>query len=191
MTTGVPQGGSLSSALFDMGIAPSIRRAQLADYIQDDSALQCTAAHLSSTFMSPTRCTAARRFDAAIANTIHHIMDCVPLLPPHDSIAMRAVLNRFFLPVRLGGDGFINSEATREAAYAASMIYCGPMMRNAVPTLGTSDLVAPSIQALLDATGSLRGQGVQCIPTVDSTLLWTLPLQSGLQKRIHSELVAN
>ena len=30
MTTGVPQGGSLSSALFDMGIPPSIRRAQLA-----------------------------------------------------------------------------------------------------------------------------------------------------------------
>ena len=73
--------------------------------------------------------------------------------------------------------------AMREATYAASMIYCGPMMRNAVPT--------PSIQALLDATGSLRAQGVQCIPTVDSTLLWTLPLQSGLQKRIHSELVAN
>ena len=134
---------------------------------------------------------ASRRLDEAIANTIHRIMDCVPLLPPHDSIAMRAVLNRFFLPVRLGGDGFINSEATREAAYAASMIYCGPMMRNAVPTLGTSDLVAPSVQALLDATGSLRAQGVQCIPTVDSTLLWTLPLQSGLQKRIHSELVAH
>ncbi len=51
------------------------------------------------------------------------------------------------------------------------MIYCGPMMRNTVPTLGTSDLVAPSIQALLDAMGSLRAQGVQCIPTVDSTLL--------------------
>ena len=30
MTTGVPHGGSLSSALFDMEIAPSIRRAQLA-----------------------------------------------------------------------------------------------------------------------------------------------------------------
>jgi hypothetical protein len=43
------------------------------------------------------------------------------------------------------------------------------------------------MQALLDATRSLRVQGVQCIPT----LLWTLPLQSGLQKRIHSELVAN
>ena len=42
---------------------------------------------------------AARRFDAAIAKTIHRIMDCVPLLPPHDSIAMRAVLNRFFLSV--------------------------------------------------------------------------------------------
>ena len=94
---------------------------------------------------------------------------------------MRAVLNRFFLPVRLGGDGFINSEATREAAYAASMIYRGPLMRNAIPTLGTSDLVA---------TESLRAQSVQGIPTVDSTLLWTLPLQSGLQKRIHSELVA-
>ncbi len=91
----------------------------------------------------------------------------------------------------LGGDGFIYSEATREAAYAAAMIYCGPMISNAVPTLGTSDLVAPSIQAQLDATESLRAQGIQCIPTVDSTLLWTLPLQSGLQKRIHSELVAN
>ena len=54
----------------------------------------------------------------------------------------------------------------REATYAASMIYCEPMMRNAVPT--------PSIQALLDATESLCAQGVQCIPTVDSTLLWTL-----------------
>ena len=30
MTTGVAQGGSLSSALFDMGIVPSIRRTQLA-----------------------------------------------------------------------------------------------------------------------------------------------------------------
>ena len=75
------------------------------------------------------------------------------------------------LPCELSSIGFINSEATREAAYAAAMIYCGPMMRNTVPTLGTSDLVAPSIQALLDAMGSLRAQGVQCIPTVDSTLL--------------------
>ena len=35
MTTGVPQGGSLSSTLFDMGIAPSIRRAQLALHLFD------------------------------------------------------------------------------------------------------------------------------------------------------------
>ena len=35
------------------------------------------------------------------------------------------------------------------------MIYCRPMICNAVPTLGTFDLHAPSIQALLDATGSL------------------------------------
>jgi len=54
-------------------------------------------------------------------------MDCVPLLPPDDSIAMQAVLNRFSFPVRLGGHGFINSEATHEATYAASMVYCGPM----------------------------------------------------------------
>ena len=67
---------------------------------------------------------------------------------------MRAVLNRLFLPVRLGGDGFFNS--THEAAYAASMLYCGPLMRSAIPTLGTSDIVAPSILALLDATRSLR-----------------------------------
>ncbi len=156
--------------------------------IQHCSAQQLT--YLLRTCPPPVTLHAARRLDAAIANTIHRIMDCVPLLPPEDSIAMRAVLNRFFLPVRLGGDGFINSEATREAAYAASMLYCGPLMRSAVPTLGTSDIVAPSILALLDATRSLRAQGVQCIPTVDSTLLWTLPLQPGLQKRIQGELVA-
>ena len=46
------------------------------------------------------------------------------------------------------------------------------------------------LTSLLDATGSLRAQGIQCIPTVGSTILWTLPLQSGLQRRIHSELVA-
>jgi hypothetical protein len=113
------------------------------------------------------------------SRAIHRNMDCVPLLPPDDSIAMR-----------LRRDAFINSEATREPAYAASMIYCGPMMRNAVPTLGTSDLVAPNIQALLDDMGSLRVQGVQCIPTVDSTILWTLSQQFDLQKRIHGELVA-
>ena len=70
------------------------------------------------------------------------------------------------------------------------MLYCGPLMRSAVSTLGTSGIVAPNILALFDATRSLRTQGVQCIPTVDSTLLWTLPLLSGLQKRIQGELVA-
>jgi hypothetical protein len=36
--------------------------------------------------------------------------------------------------------------ASCEVAFAASMIYCGPMMRNAVPTFGSSDIIAPSIQ---------------------------------------------
>jgi len=61
----------------------------------------CSAQQLTYLLRTcPTHVTphAARRLDAAIANTIHHIMDCVLLLPPHDSIAMRAVLNRFFLP---------------------------------------------------------------------------------------------
>ena len=109
--------------------------------LQHCSAQQLT--YLLRTCPPPTTLHAARRLDAAIANTIHRIMDCVPLLPPEDSIAMRAVLNRLFLSVRLGGDGFINSEATCEAVYAASMLYCGPLMRSAVPTLGTSDIVAP------------------------------------------------
>ena len=51
-------------------------------------------------------------------------------------------------------------------------------------------LVLLTFQALLDTTGSLRAQGVQCIPTVNSTILWTLLLQFDLQKRIHGELVA-
>ena len=98
--------------------------------------------------------------DAAIANTIHCIMDCVPLLP---------LMTR--LPCEL------SSVASSFLSDWEEMIYCGPMVRNAVPTLGTFDLVAPTIRALLDATGSLRTQGVQCIPTVDSILLWTLPLE--------------
>jgi len=75
--------------------------------------------------------------DAAIANTIHCIMDCVPLLP---------LMTR--LPCEL------SSVASSFLSDWEEMIYCGPMMRNAVPTLGTFDLVAPTIQALLDATGS-------------------------------------
>jgi hypothetical protein len=65
--------------------------------IQHCSAQQLT--YLLRTCPSHVTLHASRRLDAAIANTIHRIMDCVPLLPPHDSIAMRAVLNRFFLPV--------------------------------------------------------------------------------------------
>ena len=133
---------------------------------------------LLRTCPSPITLHAARRLDATIVNTIHRIMDCVPLLPPEDSIAMRAVLNHIFLPVRLGGDGFINSETTCETAYTASVLDCGPLIHSAVPTLGTTGIVALNILALLDATRSLQAQDVQCIPTVASTLLWTLPLLS-------------
>jgi hypothetical protein len=44
--------------------------------------------------------------DAAIANTIHCIMDCVPLLSLMTRLPC-VVLSHFFLPVRLGGDDLL------------------------------------------------------------------------------------
>ena len=38
-------------------------------------------------------------------------------LPPVESFAMQNIINRLFLSIRLGGDGMINSEDTRETAY--------------------------------------------------------------------------
>jgi hypothetical protein len=41
---------------------------------------------------------------------------------------MKAVLSRFHLAIRLGGDGFSNTEEIREVAYVASLLQCAPAM---------------------------------------------------------------
>ena len=51
---------------------------------------------------------------------------------------MKAVLNRFHLAIRLGRDGFSNTEEIREAAYAASLLQCAPAMYHFGITSGTA-----------------------------------------------------
>jgi len=156
--------------------------------IQQCSAQQLT--HLLRTCPPTTTAHAARRLDAAIANTIFRLTDCMQYLPSEGSIQMRTVLNRLFLAVRLGGLGFINSEETRDSAYTASLLYCAPRMRDFCPTIGTSATVTASIRELQDTVSSLRARGVTCLDPVDSAVLWTLEPQIGQQKRVSAELQA-
>jgi len=156
--------------------------------IQQCSAQQLT--HLLRTCPPSTTAHAARRLDAAIANTIFRLTDSMQYLPPEGSIQMRIILNRLFLAVRLGGCGLINSDETSAAAYTASLLFCAPKMRDFCPTVGTSAIAARSTLELQNTISSLRARGVQCLDPVDNTLLWTLRPERGLQKRITAELQA-
>ena len=51
---------------------------------------------------------------------------------------MQAVLNRFHLAIRLGGDGFSNNEEICEVAYVASLLQCAPAMYHFGITSGTA-----------------------------------------------------
>ena len=54
-------------------------------------------------------------------------------LPPSDSENMRPVLNRFFMSLRLGGDGFQQSEEVLHSAYVASILQCASSMYALLP----------------------------------------------------------
>ncbi len=72
----------------------------------------------------------------AIASTVYQITDSNKFLPPVESVAMQTILNRLFLSIRLGDDGMINSEETREAAYVGSLLQCAPAIRQFCATAG-------------------------------------------------------
>ena len=78
--------------------------------------------HLLRTCPPATTLHATRRLDTAVANTIFY-------LPPKHSVPMKEVLNRFHLAIRLGGDGFSNTEEIRESANVASLLQCAPAIR--------------------------------------------------------------
>ena len=84
--------------------------------------------HLLRTCPPATTLHATRRLDTAVANTIFRITDSNQYLPPEHSVPMKAVLSRFHLAIRLGGDGFSNTEEIREVAYVASLLQCAPAM---------------------------------------------------------------
>jgi len=62
--------------------------------------------HLLRTCPPATTLHAIRRLDTVVANTIFRITDSNHYLPPEQSVPMKAVLNRFHLVFRLGGDCF-------------------------------------------------------------------------------------
>jgi hypothetical protein len=86
---------------------------------------------------------------------------------------MKAVLNRFHLAIRLGGDGFSNTEEIRESAYVASLLQCAPAMYQ----FGISSGAATGIPEFDPAVASLRIKGVLCLNGISSNTIWTSPPQ--------------
>ena len=146
--------------------------------------------HLLRTCPPATTLHAARRLDTAVANTIFRITDSNQYLPPEHSVPMQAVLNRFHLPIRLGGDGFSNTEEIREAAYVASLLQCAPAMYQFGISSGATMGGANGIQEFDPAVASLRMKGVRCLNSITSDTIWTSPPQLRMQKLITSQLQA-
>ena len=146
--------------------------------------------HLLRTCPPAATLHATRRLDIAVANTIFRITDSNQYLPPENSILMRAVLNRFHLAIRLGGDGFSKTEEIREVAYVASILQCAPAMYQFGITSGATVGGATGIPEFDPAVMSLRMKGVRCLTEITSDTIWTSPPRLRMQKMITSQLQA-
>jgi len=155
---------------------------------------QCSAQQLSyllRTCPPSTTLHAARRLDAAIATAVYRITDSTKFLPPVESAAMKTILNRLYLSIRLGGDGMMNSEEIREAAYVGSLLQCAPAIRQFCATAGllpTDTTVAMSIHEFELAHHSLLSKGVTCLTALTSINIWTSRPQLRMQKKIADQL---
>jgi hypothetical protein len=155
---------------------------------------QCSAqqlTHLLRTCPPSTTLHATRRLDSAIASTVYRITDSTKYLPPIESVAMQTILNRLFLSIRLGGDGMINSEETREAAYVGSLLQCAPAIRQFCATAGilsTDTTIATCLHEFERAHHSLQSKGVTCLSASTSVNIWTSPPQIRMQKKISDQL---
>ena len=72
------------------------------------------------------------------------------------SVHMKAVLNRFHLAIRLGGDGFSNTEKIREVAFVVSLLQCAPAMYQFGISSGAAVGGATGIPGFDPAVASLR-----------------------------------
>jgi hypothetical protein len=146
--------------------------------------------HLLRTCPPATTLHATRRLDTAVANTIFRITDSNQYLPPEHSVLMKEVLNRFHLAIRLGGDGFSNTEEIRESAYVASLLQCAPAMYQFGISSGAAVGGATGIPGFDPAVASLRMKGVLCLNGISSNTIWTSPPKLRMQKLITSQLQA-
>jgi hypothetical protein len=130
---------------------------------------------------------AARRVDCGIANAILAITDSIKYLPPLESEKMQVVLNKLFLNIRRGGFGFTNAEATRNAAYVASVVEAAPRMRELCPTVGRVNPTTPSPPSLAEFTSALNAliqDGNSAVSEIDSVTMWDAPQVKKLQHNI-------
>lgn len=131
---------------------------------------------------------ATRRLDAAVANTIYRITQSLSFLPPHDSEAMQSVLNRFFMGIRHGGDGFQATEDIRHAAYVASILQCAPSMHAYLPNgHQRQPTTTPSLAEFSDSVNLLRAHGVSCLTNIHFATIWHTT-NAKMQRSISQEL---
>jgi hypothetical protein len=90
---------------------------------------------------------------------------------------MKAVLNRLHLAIRLGGDGFSNTEEIRDGL-SNTMLH------------PSCNVHLPCIPGFDPAVASLRMKGVLCLNEISSNPIWTSPPQLRMQKLITSQLQA-
>ena len=143
--------------------------------------------HLRTTPPSATAL-ASSRLDIAIANTILRITNSLPYLPPSDSENMRPVLNRFFMSLRLGGDGFQQSEEVLHSAYVASILQCASSMHALLPDgHHRQPTTTPSLTEFCTSLELLRARGVTVLADVTFSAMWTAQ-RSKIQRLISQQL---
>ena len=133
----------------------------------------------------------AEKIDRAIANTVYAITNTTQLLPPEHSEAMVQQLNRLFLPISKGGNGFASLKKAAAGAFAGSILLTAPLIAQI-----SSDVVqmmedremTPAMAEFADIMEELKAEGIQAVKDIDphGREMWG-KASRGMQRQINQE----
>jgi hypothetical protein len=133
---------------------------------------------------------AAKRMDNAIANTILKITDCMQYLPAENSARMKNIIERLFLPIRLGGDGILHLEEIRLAAYIGSILHCKSAIADIYPeckNIINNDNRPSSYIEIFQTIETLKQRGIKTVNNINMNNIWEGMNMTKVQRMITIE----
>jgi hypothetical protein len=133
---------------------------------------------------------AAERIDIALFNAITAVTDITPLLPQEGSDKMDLLHDQMFMPISLGGNGFMSAEDTADGAFVAGALLQSASLLNIMcPDIAVDAAegkYTKSIYEGIQIIAELKATDSKAVQDVDLSTIWTKSTTS-MQRKINQE----